>query len=264
MTFIPNGIATLLTDLGVSDPYAGILKGAMLSRFPAIQLIDLAHGVPKRDVAWAAYALAGSYKHFPPGTVHCAVVDPLGVAKGVIVAKVAGHAFVAPNNGLLSRVLQHEGSAWLVDLERVPVAPVRRVLHTRDVVAIVGAMLSGDKIHPQEVGPEITDFVELPIKQPVRTTTSTSGVIVGEDQFGNLFSSISDEEIPEESGAGFVVEICGQELPLCDRYNEVAEGHLVALFNAEGLLEIAVNHGRAADELRCDRGSPIQIRLKDA
>ena len=49
------GIITLLTDFGLSDPFVGIMKGVILSRFAGAQIVDLTHGIPPQAVAeaWA-------------------------------------------------------------------------------------------------------------------------------------------------------------------------------------------------------------------
>ncbi|MCH2107081.1 MAG: SAM-dependent chlorinase/fluorinase, partial [Planctomycetes bacterium] len=44
--FEANGVVTLLTDFGLTDPYVGVMKGVMLSSDPKLELIDLTHGVP--------------------------------------------------------------------------------------------------------------------------------------------------------------------------------------------------------------------------
>ena len=46
---------------------------------------------------------------FRSGTVHVAVVDPgVGTARRRVVVRTARHTFVAPDNGVLSRVLEQE------------------------------------------------------------------------------------------------------------------------------------------------------------
>ena len=78
-----SGIITLLTDFGLSDPFVGIMKGVILSRFGGASLIDLCHGIPAQSVIDAAFWLERSYAWFAPGTVHVAVVDP-GVGTRVL------------------------------------------------------------------------------------------------------------------------------------------------------------------------------------
>ena len=107
----PSGVVTLTTDFGLTDPFVGIMHGVILSRIPAasrtaLRIVDLTHGIPPQDVRSAAFHLAHSWRWFPEGSVHVAVVDPgVGSSRRILVALDRGHAFVAPDNGLLDPLL---------------------------------------------------------------------------------------------------------------------------------------------------------------
>ncbi|MCP3681045.1 MAG: SAM-dependent chlorinase/fluorinase [bacterium] len=59
------GIISLTTDFGLVDPYVGQMKGAILQRYPAAQLVDLSHAIPRQDILGAALVLHSSYTFFP-------------------------------------------------------------------------------------------------------------------------------------------------------------------------------------------------------
>ncbi len=261
MSFLPCGVTTLLTDLGLGDPSVGIMKGVMISRFAQIKIVDLCHFVPPKDVFWASFALAGSYKNFPPGTVHCAVVAAgFGTKRGILVAEIAGHTFVAPDNGLLTRVLAVPGAVVRrVDLERVPVAPVRRSLHTRDIVAPIGALLASGKLAGKDVG-EVEDEFRSLEDWPVQSSEAMAqGVIVGEDRFGNLFTTLTEEDVPQKGK--LVVQLAGRRLELVHTLTQVDSGVGMAMFNSFGMLEVAIRDGRASEEFAWERGTPIQASV---
>src|SRR2546421_12626620 len=71
---------TLTTDYGLSDGYAGMLRGVLAQHAPWVRVIDVTHLVPPGDVARGATVLAQAVGHFPPA-VHVGVVDP-GVGTG--------------------------------------------------------------------------------------------------------------------------------------------------------------------------------------
>ena len=49
--------------------------------------------------------LAETARWFPPGTIHVAVVDPgVGSKRRIVYAHIGTQQFVAPDNGLLSRL----------------------------------------------------------------------------------------------------------------------------------------------------------------
>ncbi len=51
-------IVTLTTDFGAADGYVGAMKGVLHRLAPGATIVDLAHDVPRHDVAHAAWALA--------------------------------------------------------------------------------------------------------------------------------------------------------------------------------------------------------------
>ena len=73
--FKASGVVTLTTDFGHKGPFAAVMKGVMLSRFPRIKIIDLAHDIPAHWPPEAGFWLSRSYSYFPVGTVHVAIVD---------------------------------------------------------------------------------------------------------------------------------------------------------------------------------------------
>ena len=43
---ISSGVITITTDFGHKGPFAGVMKGVILSRFPQARVVDLAHDIP--------------------------------------------------------------------------------------------------------------------------------------------------------------------------------------------------------------------------
>src|SRR5512145_2493262 len=105
--FVPCGVITLTTDFGHRDPFVGVMKGQVLHRFAGARIVDLTHEVMAHWPAEAGFWLGRSFRYFPPGTVHVAVVDPgVGSARDIAVVELEGHLFLAPDNGLLAGVLE--------------------------------------------------------------------------------------------------------------------------------------------------------------
>ncbi len=105
--FQPCGVITLTTDFGHQDPFVGVMKGQVLRRFPAARLVDLTHEILVHWPAEAGFWLGRSFRYFPPGTVHVAVVDPgVGSSRDIALVEADSHLFLAPDNGLLAGVLE--------------------------------------------------------------------------------------------------------------------------------------------------------------
>src|SRR6476660_8703780 len=103
-------LITLLTDFGDRDGFVGSMKGVMLNINPHARIVDLSHQVTPHQIEEAAYLLKSSYRYFPDGTVHVAVVDPgVGSARRPLLAKSERYFFLAPDNGLLTHILADSG-----------------------------------------------------------------------------------------------------------------------------------------------------------
>src|SRR5688500_12261092 len=80
-----SGIITLTTDFGDKDPFVGVVKGVIYSRFRDAQIIDLTHQISPQSIGEAAFWIERSFRWFPKGSTHVAVVDPgVGTARGIL------------------------------------------------------------------------------------------------------------------------------------------------------------------------------------
>jgi len=119
----PSGVITITTDFGHKGPFAAVMTGVIVSRYPAARVIDLAHDIPAHWPPEAGFWLSRSYSYFPSGTVHVAIVDPgVGTEREILLVEKDGHIFMAPDNGLLAPTIDDVGSdtadwtpGWLDD-----------------------------------------------------------------------------------------------------------------------------------------------------
>src|SRR5713101_1771281 len=138
-------VIALLTDFGTRDHYAGTMKGVALGICPDATLVDITHDVPAHDVLAGALELAAAYKYFPAGTIFLVVVDPgVGSTRRGIAAEAGDHTFVAPDNGVLTAVLDDHPAARIVELtERKYARPtISRTFEGRDRFAPAAAWLA--------------------------------------------------------------------------------------------------------------------------
>src|SRR4249919_3632355 len=110
-------LIALLTDFGLRDHYVGTMKGVVLGICPEATLVDISHEVAPQDVRDGALELSAAYRYFPAGTVFLVVVDPgVGSARRGIAVEVGAYRFVAPDNGVLSVVLDELPTLHAVEL----------------------------------------------------------------------------------------------------------------------------------------------------
>jgi S-adenosyl-L-methionine hydrolase (adenosine-forming) len=234
--------ATILTDFGTRDGYVAAMKGIIASIAPAAIIDDATHDIPQGDILAAAFALRRYWRHYPKQTVHLVVVDPgVGTERGAIAMEADGRYFVGPDNGVFTFI----PADHVVELE-VP-AQSSHTFHGRDVFAPAAArLLAGSKL--SELGKETFVRVALEIPQP----HAGSGEVIAVDRFGNVITNLTS---PGD------VTINGEVIRLRKTYGDVDVGQLLALINSDGLLEIAVRNGSAAETLGVSRGALVELRL---
>ena len=193
-------IITLLSDFGNQDAYVGIMKGVIAGINPLANIIDISHSIPPQDIFNGAYLLYTSYKYFPKGTIHVAVVDPgVGSQRDIVCVETQDHLFLAPNNGLLSFVVQEEKPKGIfrVTNNRYFLPSPSNTFHGRDVFAPVAAHLSLG-IKPHQLGVKISKLEQLDIPKPhYKKTGQLEGQIIYIDRFGNLITNITREHITQ-------------------------------------------------------------------
>ena len=196
-------IITLLTDFGNQDAYVGIMKGVITGINPSANIIDICHSIPPQDIFNGAYLLSTSYKYFPKGTIHVAIVDPgVGSQRDIVCVEIRDHTFLVPNNGILSFVVQEERPKGIIRVTNNSyfLASPSNTFHGRDIIAPVAAYLSLG-IKPQQLGNKSHHLEIFKIPQPVhKNMGQLEGQIISIDRFGNLITNITRAHITKHIG----------------------------------------------------------------
>jgi S-adenosylmethionine hydrolase len=249
-------IVTLLTDFGTSDSYVAEMKAAVLAAAPETTLVDVTHAVPPGDVRAAAYLLGRTWRRFPAGTVHLAVVDPgVGTTRAALAMGAGGHGFVGPDNGLFTHVLRDQ-EVEIVALTVPETAAA--TFHGRDLFAPVAAALARGMALSVLGEPFLGIPERLVYGEPRYEGKSIVGEIVYVDRFGTLVTNLTADNVP----AYAVLEIEGLEIGRLRRtYGDVPTGGLLAYHGSGGAIEIAVRDGSAARRLGMGVGGRVRARL---
>jgi hypothetical protein len=290
-----NPIITLTTDLGLTDAYVAAMKGVMLGINPEVKLVDICHTIKPQNIAQAAFVLSRAYPFFPEGTIHVVVVDPgVGTERRAIILRTKSADFVAPDNGVLSYVIQQsikgsspsckedipimergtEGVRLINNLQQIELEPgleavaitkpqfwrsaVSPTFHGRDIFAPVAARLSlGFPL--TDFGEVITSVAMLPLPHSYQAVDgSIVGHILHIDSFGNLITDIRSNDLPQARQA-ITIEVGNQ--PISGLSRTYAEGsRLLALIGSDGYLEIALKGGSASAFLNATVGDEVRIR----
>ena len=232
-------IITLTTDFGARDGYVGAVKGVIARIAPDARIVDIAHDVPRHDIAHAAWIVATACREFPPDTVHVVVVDPgVGTERGEVVVHADDRWYVGPDNGVFAYLAPDH--SWVIARQGEPSA----TFHGRDVFAPTAAAIARME-YP------FGRKVQLAGALPWGPRPAGEGRVVHVDHYGNLISDLPRAE------AGTTVAIAGRRLPLSRTFGDVAPGELLAYIGSAGTVEIAVREGRADRVLDAPRGTRV-------
>lgn len=250
-------VITLTTDFGLTDNFVGVMKGVVLSIAPNTTIVDLTHDVAPQNIHQAAFVLLTGFSYFPSSTVHVCVVDPgVGSGRRILAVRADDYYFVAPDNGVLSYVLDRADSfeCWSVENPEYRLAEVSSTFHGRDIMAPAAAWISKG-LTPESLGPKIKDPVRLPALAPQKTALGIDGRVIYADRFGNLITNVSAAEVPDHAE----IRVGGQCISgLQSSYDAVPPGELLAVRGSHGFIEIARNQGSAQDLVP---GMSISVRV---
>jgi S-adenosylmethionine hydrolase len=239
-----SGLVTLTTDFGEGSPYVAAMKARLLSDGSGITLLDVSHSVPAFDVVAGAFVLWAGTRHFRPGAVHLAVVDPgVGGARRAVAFELAGSRYVGPDNGLFGLVLAETAAPAApvaVELRRPPDASP--TFEGRDVFApAAGALARGTRL----------DALGTPLDAPLTPLPVTGPVVLWVDRFGNLVTNLK----PPVGG----LLVNGRMVRATARTFSEAPPRTPFLYTGSmGFVEVGVRDGRADQWLEAAPGTPVQ------
>lgn len=246
-------IITLTTDMGVRDHYVAAIKGAIYRLSPNASIVDVSHTVKPFDIAEAAYYVSSCFEEFPEGTVHVIGVDsePMvnfsgseGSFPSILVYK--GHYFVSNDNGFFGAFL-HDNTPdafYRIDdvLSRMDLFkfPTKNML-----VPAACKLLNGESI--DSFASPFGSFKRAFSQNAVIETNLIKGHVQHIDNYGNLITNVH-ESLFDRYGKDtpFTIFYRNKDYHIDEisaTYNSVPNGEKVAIFNNNGLLEIAINRG---------------------
>ena len=235
----------LFTDFGLEGPYTGQMKAALHQGAPAWPVIDLFADAPAFDPRASAYLLAAYSSGFPEGSIFLAVVDPgVGSDRAPIVLEADGRLFVGPDNGILDLVARRAGHRRYREIRWRPQA-LSASFHGRDLFAPVAAMLArGETLDAEDLSADA---------RPGAAWPDDLAEIVYIDRYGNAMTGLRAGKVPEDS----VVHLNGARVRAARTFADVPSGTAFWYENANGLVEIAVNAGHAAQRLGLAVGTAL-------
>ncbi|HID40202.1 MAG TPA: hypothetical protein EYP36_11910 [Calditrichaeota bacterium] len=261
-------IITFLSDFGTQDGYAGSVKGVIKSIYPRSEIIDITHEIKPFDIRSAAFTLLNYYRQYPGGTVHLAVVDPgVGGERKPVIVRTAHYYFVGPDNGIFQYLLAREAyTLYAINAEKLPPSPESFTFHARDIFGPTAALLAGGT-HPEDIGQRIDNTTQIISGIRHKSDSLYEVDCISVDRFGNIISAFSRIDMERLKGQSVKnIRVKNRTLPSLKKYySQVKKGELLALWNSQDFLEVAVCQGSAVDKLDFDaQKDHLEIELEKA
>lgn len=251
-------IVTLTTDLGYRDPYLGIVKANLYSKFPEVKIVDLACDVRDNAISDAAFILKNSLQYFPKDTIHLVAVKLIvnnsqlnQNSKGIdntryLLTRYKDQYIVCLDNGLISLI--DEGF-------NEPVYQIyfddtsKHQFFLKDIFIDVAHHLLHKKAL-KDIAMKTDDYYKAFQFNSFRNANQLRGKNIYVDDFGNVITNISKAEFEAaRTNRSFAIILPGAVIDkISDTYDDVKFGDALALFNTFGLLEIAIN-GKSAFQM---------------
>lgn len=247
-------IITLTSDMGLTDHYVASLKGTILSRTSAIQIVDISHDVQPFDVSQEAYYLNNCFRDFPLGTIHVCCVDSepiinFGSSQDSAVPAIMlfeGHYFVSNDNGFFGLLLNNAKPEQFWKIDDVLSNPSLYRFPTKNILIPAACKIAnGEDV--SSFASEAEEFKRAFNITAVIGDNLIKGNVIHIDHYGNVITNVT-RELFDRFGENipFTIYFRRKEYyidEISPTYNAVVPGEKVAIFNSNGFLEIALNRG---------------------
>ena len=265
---------TLISDFGSDSMYVGLLKGSILKRMPEAQIVDLTHSIRKFDPVHAAFVLRAAMDAFPKGTVHLIGVNAVETPDHPHrIVKLNDQYFIGADTGVFQLMGAKQPDA-VFDLSGVQTDEDLPTFPERSLFVPAATHLAKGGI-PEMLGRPAALATQAENIRPVVEGNALVGHVRHVDGRGNCITDI-DQALFREAGKGrqFFVNMRRARSDIrriSSTYTEGTPGEPVAVFNAMGLLEVAIcmggsgtGYGGATELLGLKFGDPVRIEFESS
>lgn len=235
------------TDFGADGPYLGQMESIVLASAWQARIINLIADAPSADPLHAAYLLSALAAHVPQGSIVVCVVDPgVGGERRALLIESEQRSYLGPDNGLMAQIVNRDPQAVVSSLcyDSSQLSPS---FHGRDLFAPAAAEL---------VKGQVVETVPLSREEIVGANWPDElAEVIYIDHYGNVCTGLRAGHLPTT----VCLQVANTQLHHAQTFTAVPTGALFWYENSSGLLEIACNQGRAADQLGLAIGDHIRI-----
>lgn len=237
----------LFTDYGLHGPYIGQVEAVLSRESPKSTVINLFTDLPRQNARAAAYLLAAYASEFAKGSIFFCVVDPEvgSFNDNPVVMRLDNRWYIGPDNGVFDLLVRRSSNieCWKINWRPEKISST---FHGRDLYAPICAMIAngidipGEKIQWRDKHQWPDDLNE----------------IIYIDDFGNCMTGLRAAEVKREA----LLKVANRNLNFASTYSTASETDPFWYENSNGLVEIAINKGSAAEALQLVIGSKVETK----
>ena len=288
-------IIAFMSDLGLTDDSVAQCKGLMLSICPDVTIVDVCHAMEPFNIDQGARLVVDLPRYFPEGTVFATTTYPatgtqarsvairikkvaLGGARGQWAGSGDGfsradnsYIYIAPNNGILSRVIEEHGFVEAYEVTNTEVIPANPepTFFSREMVAIPSAHLAAG-FPLSQVGRKLNDSEIVRFDRAVSRLLPEGGaqgkVIDIDWPYGNVWTNISRDDLKTlkiDYGTMLRVTIDSThffEYPLSRTFADMGKhGDAGIYINSRGYLSLGRNAEDLATDHNIQKNMPVNL-----
>lgn len=239
---------TISTDFNVLAAELSITKQLLGESLPkSISILDFAHTQYQFNFFEIALFIGRHFHLYEKESIHIILCDIYNNFNAcLLLVRIEDHYFIAPNNGILSLI--HPMSKW----KNVKIIPLKSDSFfgiVKELSHPIAVLWEKQSIHYLSELP-LQDCVHFQKQLPNIQSSAIYGQIIYIDGFGNAISNIQKELFDTiAKGRKYNIQFGVTREPITKlsiHYGNAEDGKVLALFNHNQLLEIAVQHGNAA------------------
>lgn len=264
----PVPVLTLTTDWGLRDHYVASFKAQVLSLSPQLQIIDISNDIEPFDILQASFVIKNSFPNFPRGSVHFVGLNNNNAPKNnersapILAIKCMEHIFIGSDSGIFSLILSDEPT----EIYRLNIDYREgRANAASQLTEIIGSIFNGRSLKEHGVLQE--NFTHSYLPQSTIDPDGIRAVVFYIDNFGNAIVNIDEPTFQSNrNGRDVLIHFRRADYNIkriSKTYEDAVVGEIVAFFNEDGYLEIALNRASAAGLLGIKVMDTIKIQFYD-
>jgi len=243
----PMPLITLTSDFGEEDYLAGAVKGILLNHIQQAQPVDISHQLLPFNDHKTAYVVSNTVKYYPDHTYHLILCNLYyHLPDYLLFVRHQKQYYLMADNGLITMIL-NEPPEEVVSL---PLDQSRQ----KNIICLIEVLAHAIQRHAsgetmEAIGNPVSSVKTRKVLQPIITDQYIDGQILYIDPYENVIINITRAQFEMAcNGRRFKIRYSRNDSlnRISETYADVTPGDRLALFNAAGYLEIAINRGNAA------------------